>query len=518
MKIVHDADRPEASAQTLMHMLLHSAQNNPTGDALVVVGGVRLSYADLFASVAEFATELRKRGSVGDRVAVALQNSADTVIAILGAMASGAQAVLLNPFYTDRELEPIIADADPLLVVCSNEFSSQHSSLLKCTSRAAPVALAYPFASLVRRASEVDAAAIAMPKPEDLAILQYTGGTTGRSKGVNLNHRTTATNILQREALLPTRFKSERFLCMTPLFHSYATATSFFPTIYSAGCLVVMPRYDADEALNAIEEEKISLFGGAPTIYNGLVTHPKFAKSNFSPLLGAYSGGAPLTVSTLNEWERVTGVPIAEGYGLTEATAVLCFNPLKGVRKAGSVGLPLPETEIEVVDADDGKTIVRPGHTGELRARGPQLMVGYRGQPAATVEIIRDGWLYTGDIGEIDADGYVYIRDRKKDMAIVAGYNVFPRELDELLSSHSDVVEAVSAGVPDSYRGEIMQACVKMRPDSSCTEEELIQFCSKNLARYKVPQKIFFVDEIAKTGPGKIDRKKAKEWMISNTL
>jgi long-chain acyl-CoA synthetase len=513
MNFTRDPLRPDSSAITLMHMLLHSAQSNPAGEAVVVVGGVRLSYADLFASVTAFANDLKRRGSQNERVAVALPNSVDAVIAILGAMASGAQAVLLNPFYSERELDPIITDADPLVVVCRQEFSEKHAELLGRSSRSAPIGIVGPLTSLVRRAAEIDASAITLPHPDNLAILQYTGGTTGRSKGVNLSHRTTALNILQREALLPTRFKKERFLCMTPLFHSYATATSFFPTIYSAGCLVVMERYEAEIALKIVEQEAITLFGGAPTIYNGLIAHPEFKSSNFSPLVGAYSGGAPLAVTTLTEWEQVTGVPIAEGYGLTEATAVLCFNPLNGTRKPGSVGVPLPGTKIEVVDTDDGLSPVLPGKTGELRAKGPQLMVGYRNQPQATAEVIRDGWLYTGDIGEVDPDGYVYIRDRKKDMAIVAGYNVFPRELDELLSSHDEIVEAVSAGVPDGYRGEIMSACVKLRANSKCTEEDLIEFCSRNLARYKVPQRIYFVEEIAKTGAGKIDRKSAREWM-----
>lgn len=513
MTVACDAHRSSSTAVTLMHMLLHAAKSNSSGEAIVVVGGVRLSYADLFASVANFADNLKKRGGQSDRIVVALPNSADTVIAILGAMASGAQVVLLNPFYTNRELDPIITDADPLLVVCSEEFSNKHRELLQRSSRGPTIAIPQPLTSLVRRASEVDEVAIVMPSPDDLAILQYTGGTTGRSKGVNLNHRTTAINIQQRETLLPTRFGKERFLCMTPLFHSYATATSFFPAILSAGCLVVMPRYDADIALKTIEEESITLFAGAPTIYNGLVAHPAFRMSNFKSLVGAYSGGAPLSVTTLNEWEKVTGVPIAEGYGLTEATAVLTFNPLNGVRKPGSVGVPLPGTIIEAVDPEDGITAVPVGKAGELRATGPQLMVGYRGQAAATLEIVRNGWLYTGDIGELDADGYVYIRDRKKDMAIVAGYNVFPRELDELLLSHAEVVEAVSSGVPDTYRGEVMAACVTLRPGSKCTEAELIQFCATNLAKYKIPQRIFLIKEISKTGAGKIDRKKAKEWM-----
>jgi long-chain acyl-CoA synthetase len=509
------AVRQDYSTKTLMHMLAYAADKNPTGDALVIVNGVRLTYADLLASVAAFAVRLETYGCRSDRVAVALPNSADMVIAVLGAMASGAQVVLLNPFYTERELEPILADADPVLVVCSKKFLEQGTGALRRSGRTKALLTEDPFVSFVVRSGAVETAELVMPVPESLAILQYTGGTTGRSKGVSLTHYTTAVNIVQCDELLPTRFMTEKFLCMTPLFHAYAKATSFFPSIYSASTLVVLPRYDADLALQTIEKERITLFGGAPTIYNGLVSHPKFQDTDYSSLVGAFSGAAPLSLTTLNTWERVTGVPISEGYGLTESTAVLCFNPLRGIRKPGSVGLPLPDTEVQVVDAEDGTTVLGINMVGEIRARGPQMMAGYRNQPEATAELFRDGWLYSGDIGEIDGDGYVFIRDRKKDMAIVAGYNVFPRELDEVLSSHPDVIEAVSAAVPDSYRGEVMQACVKLRPGSRCNEADLIQFCSKNLAHYKVPCRIFLVQEIAKTGAGKIDRKTTKEWLIS---
>lgn len=509
--------RPEHSTKTLIHMLAYATEQNPSGEALVIVNGVRLTYADLFASVTAFASILENHGCRGDRVAVALQNSADTVIAVLGALAAGAQVVLLNPFYTERELEPIIGDADPALIVCSRTFANQYSDLLRRPARTSSIATEEPFSSFVTPASAVDTSSLVMPDPETLAVLQYTGGTTGRSKGVNLTHRMTAVNIVQCDALLPARFMTERFLCMTPLFHAYAKATSFFPSIYSAGSLVVIPRYNADLALQTIEKEQITLFGGAPTIYNGLIAHPKFQNTDYGSLVGAFSGGAPLTLAALNEWERVTRVPIAEGYGLTEATAVLCFNPLRGVRKPGSVGLPLPDTEVQIVDPEDGHTVLDVSSVGEIRARGPQLMAGYRNQPEATSEIIRDGWLYSGDIGEIDCEGYVFIRDRKKDMAIVAGYNVFPRELDEVLSSHPEVIEAVSAAVPDSYRGEVMRACVKLRSGSQCAETDLIQFCAKNLAHYKVPDRIVFVDEIAKTAAGKIDRKTTREWLIPSS-
>ncbi|MBR1149458.1 AMP-binding protein [Bradyrhizobium sp. JYMT SZCCT0428] len=514
MKMRRESNRPLSSVQTLMHMLSHAAERNPDGEALVIVGGVRLTYADLVTSVLEFTAHLKRLGSHRDRVAVALPNSADSVIAVLGAMDSGAQVVLLNPSYPAKELGPILRDADPLVLVCTRSLNEQLSNSEGAEIRGS-VVIDEPFASLVRRSRFADFAALSKPGLDELAVLQYTGGTTGGAKGVNLTHRTTALNVTQREELLPTRFGQERFLCMTPLFHAYATATSFFPSIYSASTLVVLPRYEPERALDAISAERITLFCGAPTIYNGLVAHPGFTEKDYASLIGAYSGAAPLLVATLAEWERVTHVPIAEGYGLTEATAILCFNPLLGLRKPGSVGLALPGTEIEIVDAENGTTVLGPSSIGEIRARGPQLMAGYRGRARETAEIIRDGWLYTGDIGELDADGYLFVRDRKKDMAIVSGYNVFPRELDEVLSSHPDVVEAVAAAVPDTYRGEVMHACVKVRPGSSRDAADLIAYCSASLARYKVPAKIYVVEEISKTAAGKIDRKRTREWLIT---
>jgi long-chain acyl-CoA synthetase len=507
-------ERPEDTSRTLMHMLKHAVERNASGEALVLLGGVRLSFSDLLTSVLEFSEELQARGSSGDRVAVALPNSADAVIAILGAIAARSQVVLLNPSYTIRELEPILLDADPLVIVCTSRLV-ENSDLVSRMTRSTPVVVCSPYESLVRRGAKMLPSQLLLPEPDDLAILQYTGGTTGRSKGVNLTHRTTALNIVQREAMLPTRFMRERFLCMTPLFHSYATATSFFPAIYSAGALVVMPRYDAEQALDAIEAERITLFCGAPTIYNGLVAHPRFAHKKYSTLIGAYSGAAPLSMATLSAWEQTTHVPIAEGYGLTEATAILCFNPLFGMRKAGSVGLPLPGTQIEIVDAEDENRVLGPGEAGELRARAPQIMTGYRGRPDETNAIIRDGWLYTGDIGEVDSDGYVFIRDRKKDMAIVGGYNVFPREVDEVLAAHPAVVDAVSVGVPDSYRGEVIEACVTLRSGIACDEEELRNHCLANLARYKVPAQIYIVSEVCKTPAGKIDRRCTREWLTA---
>jgi len=489
--------------QTVVHMLQASVHRNPAGSALVF-RDVRLTYAQLAASVTRFAGELSALGCAGSRVAVLLPNGADIVIAIYATFTAGAQAVLLNPDYSERELAEILDDAKPLAVVTGSQQFAQFEGLLKRIVGHHVLVVGGTTRTLVDTAAPP--APLALPKSETLAILQYTGGTTGRSKGVNLTHRSVATNVIQREALVPMRMDTERILCMTPLFHAYATAMALFPAALSGASLVVLERFKPELVFATVEREQITVFAGAPSIYNALVAHPDFRSRDMSSLRVCCSGSAPLSVEVLRRWEEVARAPIVEGYGLTEASPVLTFNP-QGRPKPGSVGIAVPGTQIQIVDAADGQTVLEVGKLGEVRARGPQLMQGYRNRPEETAEMIRDGWIYTGDIGELDADGYLYIRDRKKDMVIVGGFNVYPREVDEVLYSHPAILEAAAIGVSDTYRGEVIHACVRLRPGESVTESGVIEHCAKNLVRYKVPVKVHFVDAIPRTPVGKVDRR-----------
>jgi long-chain acyl-CoA synthetase len=276
---------------------------------------------------------------------------------------------------------------------------------------------------------------------------------------------------------------------------------------YCRGALVVLPRYRPELVLDALARERITVFPGGPTLFTGLLGYPDFAARRFPQLRVSYSGSAPLAEETLRRWEHATSCPILEGYGQTEAGPVLSFNPQDGVRKPGSVGVAVPLTEIQIVDTVSGTTILPAGEQGEIRARGPQIMVGYRNLPDETAATLRDGWLYTGDIGEFDGDGYLFIRDRKKDMAIVGGFNVYPREIDEVLYAHADILEAAAVGVPDAYRGEVIKAFVVPRPGRAPAPEELLDYCRANLARYKVPASIEIVAALPKTPVGKIDKK-----------
>jgi long-chain acyl-CoA synthetase len=396
----------------------------------------------------------------GERIATVLGNSIEACVAMFGVLASGAQLVPINPLYTKREVDEIVADADPALVV-SETFGLKYGK------------------------------ARTLPLPDELALLQYTGGTTGKSKGVNLTHRAIATNVAQREALLPTAMDRERILCAMPLFHSYGMAMGLFLAANCRGTLVILERYRPEEVLRAIQTERITIFPGSPTIFAGLLGHPDFARTDWSSVHTCYSGSAPLPEETLRRWEDAVGAPVYEGYGQTEAGPVLTFNPAKGMRKAGSVGIPVPGTEIRIVD-------------GEVVARGPQIMQGYRNRPEETAAALRDGWLYTGDMGEPDADGYLYIRGRRKDMAIVGGYNVYPREVEEVLASHPAVAEAAVVGGPDDYRGECLHAYVALR--SPVSTGELLAYCRERLAKYKVPATLEVLEALPKTSVGKLDK------------
>jgi long-chain acyl-CoA synthetase len=492
---------------TVVHMLADAAAHAAEATALVF-GAERLTYAQYLRCVAGFAHELQRVGARGSRVALICGNSLDIPIAMFAAHAAGAQAVPINPAYTARELRHILADADPAAVVYDAEVRATVEPLLAELAIANRVEVGGALgASLTRwRSDASQRLPEPLPLPNDFATLQYTGGTTGLPKGVNITHAQMSVNISQREAALPTRAGDESVLCMMPLFHVFAAAMCLHLSAYCRGKLVILARYKPESVLETIERERITRLPAGPTVFIGLLAHERFARTDFSSLRTAYSGSAPLPEATLQSWFNATGTPILEGFGQTEAGPVLTYVREGATLKPGSVGPVLPATSIEIVDVETGTRVLGSGEVGEIRARGPQIMSGYRNRPKETAEALRAGWLYTGDIGEFDPEGWLYIRDRKKDMAIVGGYNVYPREVDEVLFAHPDVKEAAAAGVPDPYYGESIRAYVVLKPGASATVDDLLAHCKANLARYKVPAKIYFVAELPRTTVGKVDR------------
>ena len=501
---------------TVVHMLADAARRQPNALALVC-GDDRLSYRAYAACVAGFALELRERGiGPAARVALLMANSADLAIATFGVQASGAQVVPLNPAYTASELGPMLADADPALVVCDAAIAPT----LDAAGASHRHAHTWPRIVIGQGPGERRLVAwkdghglaerMPFPEPDQLSTLQYTGGTTGRAKGVDLTHAAVAINVSQREALVSTTADDERVLVVTPLFHVYAVAMGLYLAAHARGTLVVFARYRPEAVLDAIARERITLLAASPTVLTGLMACEAFARADLSSLRLVTSGASALPEATLARWELATGCPIVEGYGQSEAGPVLAYNPREGVRKVGTVGLALPLTEIEIVDLATGLMPQPQGREGEIRVRGPQLMRGYRGRPQETADALRGGWLHTGDIGAFDADGYLRICGRKKEMAIVAGYNVYPREVEEALCSHPHVREAAVVGVPDAYRGEALMASVVAASGEALDPGALLAWLSERLVRYKLPKAIRVVDALPKTGVGKVDKERLR--------
>ncbi len=494
---------------SVVHMLADAASRAPRAEALVFAGR-RLGYAEYVSCVAGFARELEALGARGERVATLLGNSLEACIAAYAALAAGAQHVPLNPLYAPRELDLMLRDAAPCVLVVDAALEATVAPLAHAAGVAQVIALGQGGRLLdAWRADGIDLRDL--PNAKELALLQYTGGTTGRPKGVNLTHGAIATNVAQREALLPMR-GGERILCMMPVSHSYGMAMGLFLAAYCAGALVLLARYVPEDVLAAVEGERITVFPGSPTVFTGLMAHPRFAATDWSTVHTCYSGASALPEETLRRWRAAVGAPVYEGYGQTEAGPILSFNPVQGAVKSGSVGIALPQTEIQIVDVETGTRVLPCGERGEIRARGPQIMQGYRNLPEETAQTLRQGWLYTGDIGEFDAEGYLYIRDRKKDMLIVGGYNVYPREVEEVLVMHPAVLDAAVVGVGDDYRGELPVAYVALRPGARADDEELMAHCRANLARYKVPAVVRVVDALPRTSVAKIDKKTLRQW------
>jgi long-chain acyl-CoA synthetase len=471
--------------ETTLAILQRAVAKRPDNVALIC-GERSLTYAEYGESVSALAGRLVKAGVAGNHVVILLRNSIEICIAIFAGQAAGAATVTLNPDYTTRELEPMFADTKPVVTITHEDLVGRLEGLeagmvwsIETLDKLPPAALKFENIA-----------------PDDIALIQFTGGTTGRPKGVMLSHRAVATNVAQREAVLPTQFGDERILCTMPLFHSFASAMGLHLAAYTAGTLVILPRYRPDWVIDAIDSHGITRFPAGPTVFASLLNFEGLTRARVASLRCAYSGSAPLPLETLTRWEMMTGVPIYEGYGQSEAGPILTYHGPDMALKPRSVGPALPGTQIEIVG----------GNIGEIRARGPQIMAGYLNQPDATVDALRDGWLHTGDIGRIDAEGYVFIEDRKKDMAIVGGYNVYPREIDEVLLTHPQIVEAAAVGVPDAYRGEIIWAFVV----SDLADDDIMSHCAASLVKYKHPSVVRRLATLPKTSVGKVDKQALK--------
>lgn len=492
---------------SLVHMLAAAAIDRPHTTA-VICTETSLDYADLGRAAAGLAGRLSQTVSPGDCVVVLVPNSAETVVAVFGVLAARCQAAPVNPFYTERELDKIVGGIAPSAVICVDSTRDIAGRVAGKLGLAPPVDLSDPASAIPALVDEGGTGLDErhMPGRDDLALLLFTGGTTGKPKGVNHHHRTLIRSTLLHCAVWPVDTGREVVLNVAPLFHIWGLGYGVLVSVFAQSTFVLIPRYEPDVVLRAIEDHRVTIFGGGPApIYAGLLASPIAKDVDFSSLKYCLSGGAPCPAELHRNWQKLTGCALFEGWGMSEG-APFCLNPARGVRKLLSVGSPVPETAIEVVDLETGTQVLGIGEAGEVRVRGPQVMSGYRNEPEETRIALREGWLYTGDIGYIDEDGYLFLVDRKKDMVIVGGYNVYPREIDELLFQHPKILEASTVGRPDDRLGEVLVAFVAPRQGQVATEDEILEYCRENLVKYKRPVAVHFVDSLPRTPANKIDK------------
>ncbi len=516
------------------------------GNTALELMGKKVSYAELDNAVSRMASALQNLGvKKGDKVALVLPNIPQVVIAAYATWKIGAVVVMNNPLYTERELTYQLNDSGSKVAIIMDVLVPRFNNIRKDTKLEYIIACAirdylpFPLKQLFpivkkelnRKILPSDnvldmKALLAESSPDykadyagfnDLAALLYTGGTTGVAKGVVLNHSALSTNVQQATKLLfDLEDGKEVVIGIMPIFHSAGFTFGMNHCIFRGFNHVLIPRPDPESLLKAVMKYKPAIFGGVPTLYVGMLNLPNLPpKSKLSFIKGCVSGAAPLAVETINEWHEKVGAQVIEVYGMTEMSPVSHANPWHGVCKAGSVGIPYPDTDQKIVDVETGTKILPPGEPGEIAVKGPQQMEGYYNKPEATAETIRDGWFYTGDIGYVDEEGYLFISDRKKDMIIAGGYNIYPREIDEVLFEHPKVVEACAIGIPDKYRGETVKAFVVVVQGETMTEEDVISYCKEKLAAYKVPKYVEFLDDLPKSVIGKIMRKDLREIEMS---
>ncbi|NCU17041.1 long-chain-fatty-acid--CoA ligase [Pallidibacillus pasinlerensis] len=534
----------EIEEKSLQQFLVETAKKYPTKVALHF-NGKEMTYQEVYESALKFANYLKSIGiQKGDRVAIMLPNTPQSFISFFGVLLAGGIIVQTNPMYTEREVAYQMKDSGakaiialdilyPRITKVQNETDLEHIIITAIKDYLPfPKNLIYPFIQKkqygfsvkvehggnihlfteIMKAPPLEDPILDVNFDEDLAILQYTGGTTGFPKGVMLTHKNLVANAKMCETwLYKCEEGKEVVLGALPFFHVYGMTTVLILSVLQGSKVVLIPKPEPEVLLKAIQSQKVTMFPGAPTMYIGLLNHPDLQKYDLSSIDSCISGSATLPVEVQEQFENLTGGKLVEGYGLTEASPVTHANLLwDGERIKGSIGIPWPNTLAEIRDLETDEPLP-PGEVGELVVKGPQVMKGYWNRPEDTEETLRDGWLYTGDLGYMDEKGYFYIVDRKKDMIIASGFNIYPREIEEVLYEHPAVQEAVVAGIPDPYRGETVKAYIVLKEDHSVTEKEMDKFARKHLAAYKVPRLYEFRDELPKTTVGKILRRQLVE-------
>ncbi len=511
----------------------------------LIFGEKKISYKDLKKKVDALTAALLALGvKKGEKVGFLMPSCPPYVIGYHAILQAGAIVVNLNPLAVERELLFFLKDAqistiivadylyprlasirsesylDHIIVACLKdwgagpEFGAERSIPILDS----PKQGVYTFESLVTKYNQCSWPRVEMT-PTDEAVLQYSGAIAEGTRAVILTHGNLVANTCQLISwAVRARKGKEVFLSVLPFFHVYGMAVAMNMPLSLAATIIILPRFEVRQALLAIRRYQPTFFPGVPPMFVALAQEKDAEKFNLSSLRVCYSGGAPLAIEVLEEFEKLTGARITEGYGLAEASPATHCNPIYGKRKLGSVGLPYPDTLAKIVDLETGERVLPPGEVGELCLKGPQVMKGYWQHPEETAKAIRDGWLYTGDIARMDEDGYFYILDLKKDMIIAGGFNIYPKDIDQVLLEHPKIAEAVAVGIPDRYRGQTVKAFVVLKPGQTASEEEILDFCRKNLAKYKVPTQVEFRTHLPKTPAGKILRRLLRQETLEKSL
>ena len=525
---------------TISEALTRSAKKFPEKTALNYMGK-RISYQELNDHVNRFAKALKDLGiNPGDKVGVCLPNIPQVIISDLAIFRVGAVVVQNNPLYTERELAYQLNDSDSKLVITLTLLvprmetikpKTQLQKIVGCHINSYlpfPKKQLFPFVKkdMYRKIVSTedvlvfsDVISKYSPEPvedksdwDSVGAILYTGGTTGVSKGVMQSHSHLSSNAQQAVAWFPSlQPGEERLVGNFPVFHTAGFAAIQNFTIWQAWEDIMVPRPEPQINIDIIKKYKPTFLPGVPTIFVGLLAESAFRNLDLSSIKGFFSGAAPLAADTIKDLNDLTGAMMCEVYGSTEAGPFITITPWGGQVKPGTVGIPVADTDVKIVDIETGETELPQGEHGEILIKGPQIMMGYYKKPEETAEALKNGWFYTGDIGCFDEDGYLKITDRKKDMIIAGGYNIYPLEVDGVLFDHPKILEACTIGVKDEYRGETVKAFVVVKDGETLTQEEIIEFCRKNLAAYKVPKIVEFIDELPKTAVGKVLRRKLKE-------
>jgi long-chain acyl-CoA synthetase len=533
---------------TVPELLEHAAREAPGAPAVDFLGRT-YSYAQVMDEARRVAAGLAARGiAKGDRVGLYLPNVPIYLSAYYGAMMAGAVVVNFSPLYTADELAAQVADSGARLLVTVDVASllptalkvldgsalemlvvGRLGAMLPWPKRIALAVLGRKALAAIPQRSDVSTWDDLVTEPnwslfldgglpslpvitrDDLALLQYTGGTTGRPKGAMLSHANLAANALQVEAIDPRQGERDVILGVLPLFHVFANTCVLNRTVANRGCIAMLPRFEAKQALKTLERVKATAFPGVPTMYQALLDNPGLAKTDFSSLQVCISGGAPLPAPVREAWEERTQSRLVEGYGLTESSGVVSTNPYEGMRKPGTIGQVVPHTRVRLLDKEDPARDAPDGEPGELVVAGPQIMQGYWNRPEAAkdafAEIDGTRWLRTGDVAEIDADGFIAIVDRIKDMIAVGGFKVFPSQVEAVLVEHPAVKEALVLGMPDAYLGEMPRAWVTLNDEAEATGDELAGWLNARVGKHERVSGVEVRADLPKTMIGKLDRK-----------